>query len=284
MSGMPVQACSALGARLSPLLGARANPADDARALATFAHLRPELAADPVACRAAVDRLWTNIGRTFAEFAVSHRMLKAGLVSIHGEDILDDALGTGRPIIAVFPHLGNWELSNMQFGFKAPHRGAVLVAPPRNATRAAIAKRVRERAPADLLEMSPTVWRRALAKLNEPKGGIMLACDEHAARRVWAPSFGRPLRAEGNLGKAVRLGLRTRALMVPFHSERLGGARLITRILPVIELEGDPRDDAAVLEGVRRLDEIMTAPVLRLLDQWYMALKFQPEPAAAPGP
>ncbi len=276
LTALPPRACSQIGARLAPLLGKRANPNDHARAMATFAHLRPELAKDPAACEAAVDKLWANIGRTFAEFAVSHRMLKAGYVRMDGEDRLDDALRSGRPIVAVFPHLGNWEISEMQIGYKAPGRGAVVVAPPNDSTRARIAERIRSRAPAELLVHSPTVWRQALQRLQQPGGGVMLAVDEHAARRVWAPSFGRELRTESNLGKAVRLALRTKAIVVPFHSERVSGSDLLTRILPLVELEGSPRDDAAILEGVRRLDEIMTAPVLRLLDQWYMALKFRP--------
>jgi lauroyl/myristoyl acyltransferase len=273
---LPPRACSQIGARLAPLLGKRANPNDHARAMATFAHLRPELADDPAACEAAVDELWANIGRTFAEFAVSHRMLKNGHVHMDGEERLNDALRSGRPIVTVFPHLGNWEISEMQIGFRVPGRGAVIVAPPKDPTRARIAERIRSRAPAKLLVHSPTVWRQALQILQQPGGVFMLAVDEHAAGRVWAPSFGRVLRTESNLGKAVRLTLRTNAIIVPFHSERVRGSQLLTRILPLVELEGSPRDEAAILEGVRRLDEIMTAPVLRLLDQWYMALKFRP--------
>jgi lauroyl/myristoyl acyltransferase len=124
--------------------------------------------------------------------------------------------------------------------------------------------------------MSPTVWRQAYAKLKQPGGGIMLAIDEYVGRRVAAPSFGRTPRTDGNLGKAVRLALRTRAVIVPFHSERLAGASLVTRILPLVEPVGDPRDDAAVLEVVGQLDRMMEGAILPLLDQWYMALKYRP--------
>ena len=279
LSGMPVEGCSALGARLAPALGKKANPADHARAMATFAHLRPELGSDPVACEAAVDRLWANIGRTFAEFAVSHRMIESGLVSIDHEARLDEVLNSGRPVVAIFPHLGNWEISEMQIGFKAPNRGAVIVAPPTSPARAAIAERIRRRTPGELLVMSPLVWRQAYAKLKQPGGGIMLAIDEHVARRVGAPSFGRGLRTDCNLAKAVRLALRAGAIILPFHCERLAGARLVTRILPVIDPQGDPRDEAAVLEIAGELDRRMAAAILPLLEQWYMALKFQPQSA-----
>lgn len=273
MSGMPTDACSALGARLAPRLGKLANPVSHERAVRLFGRLRPAEA------EAGVDRLWANLGRTFAEFAVSHRMLTSGRVGIDGTEHLDAALTSGRPVVAGFPHLGNWELAEMQLGFRAPGRVAVIVAPPASPARAAIAHRVRSRVPATLLTNSRTVWRHGLAKLREPGGIFMIAVDENAAGQVRGPALGRPLRADGNMGKAVRLALATGALILPFYSERIGGAHLLSRYLPPLEVAGDTRDDAAVLDGVRRLNEAIEAPILRLLDQWYMALAFRTEPA-----
>ncbi len=269
MSGMPIDACSGLGARLAPRLGKVANPVSHERATRLFARIGSRDA------QAGVDRLWANVGRTFAEFAVSHRMLRAGRVAIDGEEHLDAALNSGRPVIAVFPHLGNWELAEMQLGFRAPGRVAVIVAPPASGARAAIAERVRSKVPADLLVNSRTVWRRGLAKLRETGGIFMVAVDENAGGQVRGPSLGRPLRTDGNIGKAVRLALTTGAIILPFYSERIEGSHLVSRYLEPLELEGNPRDQAAVLEGVRRLDVVFEAPVRRLLDQWYMALAFR---------
>lgn len=270
MSGMPIDACSALGARLAPLLGRLANPVSHERATKLFHEVAPGTP------DAGVERLWENVGRTFAEFAVSHRMLKAGRVGIDGEDYLGTALNSGRPIIAVFPHLGNWELAEMQLGFRAPGRVAVIVAPPRSSARAAIAERVRSKVPADLLINSRTVWRHAMTKLRQPGGIFMVAVDENAAGRVWGPLFDRPPRVDGNMGKVVRLALTTGSIVLPFYSERISGAHLISRYLPPLEFDGDGRDQAAVLEGVRRLNATIEPPILRLLDQWYMALAFRP--------
>jgi hypothetical protein len=73
----------------------------------------------------------------------------------------------------------------------------------------------------------------------------------------------------------VRLALTTDALILPFYCERLAGAHLVSRYLEPLDFKGDPRDQDAVLEGVRVLDSTVEAPVLRLLDQWYMALAFR---------
>lgn len=269
MRGLPIDTCSSLGARLAPRLGKLANPVSHDRASKLLTRL------DPLSGHRAVDRLWANVGRTFAEFAVSHRMLRAGRVAIDGEEHLTGALNSGRPVIAVFLHLGNWELAEMQLGFRAPGRVAVIVAPPASGARAAIAERVRSKVPADLLVHSRTVWRQGLAKLREPGGIFMVAADENAGGQVRGPSLGRPLRTDGNIGKAVRLALTTDALILPFYCERVAGAHLVSRYLEPLDFKGDPRDQDAVLEGVRVLDSTVEAPVLRLLDQWYMALAFR---------
>jgi lauroyl/myristoyl acyltransferase len=274
LSALPSRTCSDIGAALSPIMGKKSHPAQHRQALKLFERLRPDWAREPGGCEAAVDRLWANVGRTFAEFSVSHRMLRTGRVTAEGVERLDAALATGRPIVAIFPHLGNWELSEMQIGFRAPHRGAVIVAPPASDARSRIAEKIRRKVPADLLPMSPNVWRQAIAKLKTPGGGIMLAIDEAAENRVWGPSFGRPLRIDGNLGKAARLALMTRAIVLPFYNERLPGARFVTHFLPTLEFSGKSSDDGAVTEAVARMDELMQEPVLRLLDQWYMALNF----------
>lgn len=275
MSGMPSRLTSGLGARLSASMGRRTHPVAHDRAMRLFARLCPELSPDPAACEAAVDRLWANVGRTFAEFSISHRLLGQDRIPIDREDHLRDALQSGRPIVAIFPHLGNWEVSEMQIGFRAPHRVAVVVDPPGSTMRAKIAQRVRSRTPAELMPISRHVWRRALETLRHPSGILMLAIDEKVNGTVMGPSLGRPSRTEGNLGKAVRMALMTGALVMPFHSERIGGSSLLTRVLPLIELEGDVRDHAAVEDGVRRLNDVMTGAILRLHEQWYMAFEFR---------
>ena len=272
MRGLPMSACSAMGARLAPRLGKAPHPGQHANAKALFAALRPDWACSEVDLEAAVDRLWANIGRTLAEFAVSHRMLNAGRVEIAGRERLDAALASGRPIVALFAHLGNWEMSEMQVCFAAPHRVSVIVAPPARQARAAIAARVRGKAPVELLPLSRSVWRGIVDRLQTPGGIAMLAADEQIHGHVMGPALGRAPRLDGNLGKAARLALMTGAIVLPFYNERKPGARFVTHILPWVELEGRPGDPVAIAAAVQRLDAVMREPILRHLDQWYMAL------------
>lgn len=273
VQSLPMTASSNLGARLSPLLGRRARPDQHANAKALFARLRPDWASDEAALEAAANRLWANILRTYAEFGVSHRMLKAGRVGMEGRPILEAALASGRPIIALFVHLGNWELSAMQIGFMAPGRGTLIVAPPKERVRAVIAAQVRKRAPAEILPVSRLVWRHALTRLRTPGGGIMMVVDEQRQDgKVVSPALGGPPRTDGNLGKAARLALTTDALVVPFYNERLPDARFVTHILPVMEFAGAPNDAAAIEAAVVRMEDAFREPIRRLVDQWYMAI------------
>lgn len=276
LRAMPATLCSDLGAMLAPRFGKRPHPSEHRNVKALFAALRPDWATSDAALEQAADRLWANITRTFAEFAVSHRMLRAGRVAIEGRGLLEAALTSGRPIVAIFPHLGNWELSEMQFGFLAPHRGAVIVAPPANTTRARIADTVRRQVPAELLPVSKTVWRQALARLKMPGGGVMIAVDEEVNGQCRGPAFSGTPSLDGNLGKAARLAMLTDALVVPFYNERLPGTRFVTHYLPPLELVGRSSDNAALSDAVLRLDAVFQAPIRRLLDQWYMAMFAKP--------
>ena len=87
-----------------------------------------------------------------------------------------------------------------------------------------------------------------------------------------APLLGREPFTDGNLGKIARLALRSGALVLPFWCERRGGAHFTTRVLPALDL-----GTATVPEAVRTLDAVITPPLTRLIDQWYMALEFRQE-------
>lgn len=270
-------ACSDVGALLSGRMGRRKLPNQHANVRRLIAALRHDWAIDEATLEAAVDRLWANIGRTFAEFAVSHRLLRSDRITIEGREIFDGVMASGRPSIAVFAHLGNWELSEMQIGFLIPHRGAVIVDPPASTARAKIAHRVRSRAPAILLPMSRSVWRQGLAQLKKPGGCLMIAIDEKVGPKVMGPGFSGPPDLEGNLGKAARLALATNALILPFYNERVAGSRFVTHMLPAIDPADAAKDDGAVLEVATRISEAMRPAILRNLDQWYMSLFASPE-------
>lgn len=269
MRVLPIDACSGLGAALSPWLGRRANPVADARARALLLRLAPALAADPAATEARLAGLWRATGRTFAEFAAVGRIVRAGRARLDGVTALDEAFSSGRPVIVTFPHTGNWEVSLAQVALRHPHRLLVVVDLPKRVARARIATVTRARLPIAMVESVPGMWRHALAQLSRPGGVVFLAADGQEGGVCRFPAFGGPTPPGGSAAKLVRLARRAGALILPLHCERVEGAQFLTCVQPAY----DP-SILSLEEAIAVLDGCFEPIVRRLADQWYMALMY----------
>jgi KDO2-lipid IV(A) lauroyltransferase len=274
---LTTEACSNLGARLGRTMGRNTHPVAASRAQTLLAQLHPDL--DEAALAAAGMRLWENIGRTFAEFSVLHRMLPEGRSTLSNPGLLDALYADDRPLILCFVHLGNWEVLGAQISTHARIRSGrpfvALVESPKNRAHAFISRHQRRALPVDFLAMNPRVWHRVGETLRRPGGIAWLAADEAANRRVYAPHFGRRLRSDGNLGKIVRLAAATGALVVPMYSRRTGGARFVAHLEAPMEFPRGRLAPEALLDQVARLDAVFAPIVRRLADQWYMASEFR---------
>ncbi|MEA2725555.1 MAG: Kdo2-lipid lauroyltransferase/acyltransferase [Acetobacteraceae bacterium] len=277
LRALPTDACSAVGAWLGRTMGRRGHPAAEARVRALLPRLRPDLATSD-ALEAALVRLWENVGRTYAEFSVIHRMLPAGRSRLSDPALLDAVYADDRPLILCFVHLGNWELLGLQMAdHPRIHRGRPIVAvtmPPTNRAHALIAARQRRVLPVDLVPMDRRIWYTIADRLRRPGGIAWLAADDVVGGRVFAPHFGRRPRIDGNLGKIVRLAAATGARILPIYSERLQGARFVSHLLPVVEVARGRRDEDSIRFDVARIDGLFAPIVQRLVQQWYMAIEF----------
>ncbi len=277
MRALPVSIVSRIGASLGLHLGKRAHPEADGRVATAIKQLRPDLACDPAALAAMQSRLWANVGRLYAEFSVLDRMVPRGHVTIDDPETLDAVLADGRPVIIAYVHLGNWEASAVQISLRAPGRLCALAdPPPANRTRAQIAATQRGRCPAKVLTINSMVWRHAMNHLEQPGGLLFISVDENNGAGVPVPSFGRAPDYQGNLGKIVRIAIRTGAIILPIYSERLAGATIRTHILPPVECAR--RDEVTAEEQshyAKQLDALFAPAVLRLIDQWFGLLVYR---------
>ena len=272
MRSLPVDWCSALGARLGQgQAGRLSRPEAEARGRAAMALLRPDLAAaDRI--EATMTALWGNIGRTFSEFSVLPKLIALGRSRIGDPDRLGALLVDPRPLIFAFVHLGNWEIVGAQVGlhpaFRNKRRGSGVIMPPNNRAHARIVQLQRAHLPAELIPMDAHLWRRITEVLSQPNGTAWLAADELVGGVVMAPHFGRKLKPHGNMGKIIRLAAATGARIQPVYSERLTGAHFLFHMLPTVEVPRGRLSPEALLAEVARLDA-MFAPVVRAhLDQW----------------
>jgi KDO2-lipid IV(A) lauroyltransferase len=173
--------------------------------------------------------------------------------------------------------LGNWETITSQIVDRAPGRLAALANPvPRNRVQAHIATLQRGRQGFTVMTIDGNVWRRAMRHLEQPGGILMVAADEQVEGRVSAPSFGRALDSRVNLAKIVRMAARTGAIILPLYSERLGGARFATQVLPPLEFARKLKIGSEEhLQQVARLDALFAPVVLRLIDQWFGLIEYR---------
>jgi KDO2-lipid IV(A) lauroyltransferase len=267
-----IDACSAFGAFISPFSAWR-YAASDGRARRNWRALRPE-AADPASVDAAMTRLWRSVSRTMTEFSVLHRMWNAGRIAVDGIEHLDAVRAAGKPILVAGLHLGNWEtipVAMVALGY--PGSGIYLPLENRFDTR--IAVRARERYGAVLVPAGRGAMRAALAALNGNRQPFVIFIDECVDDRVFAPAFGRPLAAEGNIAYAARLAAMTGAEIIPAYCERLGGrARFRVTFLPPASLARE-QSDADLMSNIAAINAVIEPIVRKHLDQWYFTLDFE---------
>jgi lauroyl/myristoyl acyltransferase len=273
---LPVVVASRIGAVLGAGVARRAYPTADARIAALMRRLRPDLAASAHELEAAQVRFWGHVGRIYAEYCVLHKIDSGHRVTLDDAATLDAVLADGRPVIATFVHLGNWESCGSQLALRAPGRVCGLSNPmPANRVQAQIAMAYRSRIPAKVLTFDANVWRHALAHLQQPGSILFVAADEQPQGRASIPTLGRTLDPDANVHKIARIAARVGAIILPLFSERLPGARFRTRVLPPLEVprQGRVRVDEQPL--VARLEALYTPPVIALLDQWFGLLDYR---------
>jgi Kdo2-lipid IVA lauroyltransferase/acyltransferase len=117
--------------------------------------------------------------------------------------------------------------------------------------------------------------RAAIAALNAKKGPFVVFIDECIDDHVYAPAFGRPLKAEGNIAYVARLAVMTGAEIIPAYCVRRDDStRFKVAFLPPVPLVRR-RSDANLMTNIAAINEVIEPIVRKHLDQWYFALDFE---------
>jgi KDO2-lipid IV(A) lauroyltransferase len=252
---LPPRLASDTGAWLSRRVGPAHNPNSARAALENLRRIRPDFSADERA--RAADRMWEHIGRVQAEMAVIERMWDNAAITIRNGDCVRRAVASGRPILFVFAHLGNWELlaiGAQRLGARVPSVYEEL--PDRfeldlvQRSRRRIGHRVISPDRAGLIALLGSMRR------NEAVG---LAIDEFKNGNVIAPSLGRPPRRDTNACLVESLARRFGAIVIPVHCLRSGVFEFVLDVLDPLE-----RPSAA------ELDALCESWIRAHPEQWYM--------------
>ncbi len=109
--------------------------------------------------------------------------------NVHGQELFDAALGSGRGLIIAAPHYGNWELLNQWLAARTPI--TVLYRRPEHPSGEAFLRRVRGRTNVRQVPAEGAGMRQLFKTLGA--GGVVgILPDQQpkAGDGVWAPFFG----------------------------------------------------------------------------------------------
>ena len=289
---LPTSLVSRIGADLARLFAPKLHPQVDERARAALRILRPDLALDEQALDASMQRLWSSLGKVYAEFSAEDRFWSEGRVRVEGEEHLRLIKERGQPLLVAGVHLGNWEILPITLVYLG-HRIIDVYQPQRNRfedriamrARLRIAERIRTSVPSfqglsvdELLRLVPPTPGAGAELLHGLKDGraLMMFVDESAAGRVFAPRFGRMARQDGNMGRIVRLARMVGGAVVPAYVKRdPDDARFTVNFLPPISLASTDNAKADVAENIERLDAVLAPLILENIEQWYMMIDYR---------
>lgn len=265
MKLLPMDACSAFGARLGVYAIPRYHKKAEKRARDTIRQLRPDLSKE--AQEALLIENCKAQGKLMTEFSVVNRIAKhPERLTLHGLEIIEQAVKEG-PTIIVGLHLGNWEIGPiiLQRIGVSPH---AFYVPPVGRAKAWIAERVRTMAGLRFLPPGFQGVRPAVKILRE--GGVVSSfCDEGFNTVIRGPFFGRPPHMEGNIALVIRLARMTGATICPWYNIRTEGFRFEAHALPPIKLPPEEKPGARALEDMLLLNAAIEPVVRAHLDQWY---------------
>lgn len=271
-----VRAASGLLCRLSPSLAVRIGAGMGALAWwlqreRTHLGLRNVRAAfggtlTPAEARRIIRACYRQLGAGMAELlrlpVIDQAYLKR-FITIEGVRHFDEAIASGRPVIFLTGHYGNWELASIV----AALRGHPIVALARAQARLPRLYRLlvsfRESKGCTVVHKGGAM-RRLVAALEAGRP-VGIVADQASRQGIPVPFFGRPaLFATGPFGLAYGKD----ALLVPVFIRRVRGPIHAITVEPAMRLPRDLPKAEAVRQGIEWFAALLARHIQRDPSQW----------------
>jgi len=195
--------------------------------------------------------------------------------------VIDTALGDGRPVIILTPHLGCFEAIAQGYALRTDARTRPMTALYRRPRKDVLLPLVEQARAKDGLLLAPADMRgvRMLMRALKLRQVLGILPDQVPSQGdgVWAPFFGKPAYT---MVLPARLALASDAIVLVLGAERLPGGRGFRIHVERLgePLHGDAERDAA---AINRAIEKM---VLRFPTQYLWGYNRYKRPAGAPSP
>lgn len=207
-----------------------------------------------------------NMGRVTAEYALLDKLVvgPGKRVEIEGVEHAEAAVASGKGVMFISAHLGNWEVMPFCARYLG-YDGGIVYRPPNNPfVDRFIARQRATLGPAEQITKSAHGTRRIFTLLRRGKSIFMLV-DQKTYEGVPIPFFGRAaLTTTAPASLALKLG----SVLLPVSCERTGGAHFRVHIRAPIGFEPSGKFDDDVVAVTSKINESFEAIVREHPSQW----------------
>ena len=219
-----------------------------------------------------------NLGKSLVEVMRFSRLTRESvnrLVTMEGQEALDDALARKRGVILLTGHFGNWEL----MGARLTLNGYPLMVIARRLRSARLNQLLceqRQQVVMQILFRGDSI-RRGIRFLRQNGILAILADVDTATPGVFVEFFGRP--AYTPYGP-VALALRTQAALMPMFIIRRPDDSHHILIHPPLELVSTGQWDSDLYQNTQRFTRLFETTIRRYPEQWiWMHPRWKTRPA-----
>ncbi|MFZ2030999.1 MAG: lipid A biosynthesis acyltransferase [Vitreimonas sp.] len=219
---------------------------------------------------------WREVGRMSGEFPNMDAFLRKyqnGDVEFKGRERIEATLGKGAVFIG--GHFSNWEITSLCLAQTDP-TCHFTYRPANNPIIDNYIVETRRKFGLELQAAKGQEGGMGLLRSLMKGRGVALMNDQKYNAGLSVPFFGHEcMTADG----PVRLALRFKVPLIPITGRRIDSKRFLATAYEPIPLDYDRPGDAAVLDGVTRVNNFMEQRVLEAPEQWFWAHRRWPKSA-----
>ncbi len=213
------------------------------------------------------DDMWQNIARSLTEIAVLDKINLDIHVQEYNLDVLQQ-LDKTRPVVFLFPHLGNWELLAMSVINQGFNLNVMFEKVPNRFVRKLLVTS-RKRIGYDLITPDYRGTKKIFRVLKTGQA-LGLAMDEFKENQVKAPVFEGSLTGRSNIRYAINLARHFNTPIVMGYCKRIEGVNFEITYAPPLDLNKSEYQNRTDNEIADVINAQCREWVMANLDQWYM--------------
>ncbi len=234
------------------------------RALRHLAAAYPEKSRSEI--EAIAKAMWMQLGRTFAESLMIDRILRAGRIEDRSGPDLEAVKASGKGIVFVSMHTGNWELVITPAAARGIKAAGVYqrMKNPKVDDYVVLARR--DRYPRGLFAKGADIARKLMRIVREG-GAVAVLADLRDRRGVVVPFFGRP--APSTPFPAL-LARSTDAFLIAGRTIRTQGVHFVVET-QIIDAPKTADRDADIEAATRNIHALFEQWIREYPEQWMWA-------------